>query len=68
MDGWKVIGAVGTVIFRDTNEWKRMNSHIKSLLPQLQTYLQEWKEHSGAKYTLSHIISVSKQMEQLKEK
>jgi len=67
MDG-KVIGAVGTVIFRDTSEWKRMNSHIKSLLPQLQTYLQEWKEHSGAKYTLSHIISVSKQMEQLKEK
>jgi PAS domain S-box-containing protein len=64
----KVIGAVGTVIFRDTNEWKRMNSHIKSLLPQLQTYLQEWKEDNGAKYTLKDIISQSKQMEILKEK
>ncbi len=67
VDG-KVIGAVGTVIFRDTNEWKRMNSHIKSLLSQLQTYLQEWKENNGAKYTLSDIISCSKQMEELKEK
>ncbi|RAK15325.1 PAS domain S-box-containing protein [Anoxybacillus vitaminiphilus] len=64
----KVIGAVGTVIFRDTNEWKRMNSHIRSLLPQLQTYLQEWKEDNGAKYTLQDIISQSKQMEILKEK
>jgi PAS domain S-box-containing protein len=64
----KVIGAVGTVIFRDTNEWKRMNSHIKSLLPELQTYLQEWKEDNGAKYTLKDIISQSKQIEVLKEK
>jgi PAS domain S-box-containing protein len=64
----KIIGAVGTVIFRDTNEWKRMNSHIKSLLPQLQTYLQEWKEDNGAKYTLKDIISQSKQLEILKEK
>ncbi|HZG61424.1 MAG TPA: sigma 54-interacting transcriptional regulator [Anoxybacillus sp.] len=64
----KVIGAIGTVIFRDTNEWKRMNSHIKSLLSQLQTYLQEWKEDNGAKYTLKDIISRSKQIEILKEK
>ncbi|MED5051923.1 sigma 54-interacting transcriptional regulator [Anoxybacillus rupiensis] len=67
VDG-RVIGAVGTVIFRDTNEWKRMNSHIKSLLLQLQTYFQEWTENNGAKYTLTHLISCSKQMEELKEK
>jgi transcriptional regulator with PAS, ATPase and Fis domain len=64
----RVIGAVGTVIFRDTNEWKRMNSHIKSLLLQLQTYFQEWTENNGAKYTLTDLISCSKQMEELKEK
>lgn len=68
VDDGKVIGAVGTVIFRDTNEWKRMNTHIRHLLSQLQTYLQEWKENNGAKYTLSDIISCSKQMEALKEK
>jgi transcriptional regulator with PAS, ATPase and Fis domain len=67
VDG-RVIGAVGTVIFRDTNEWKRMNSHIKSLLLQLQTYFQEWTENNGAKYTLTDLISCSKQMEELKEK
>ncbi|ESU72720.1 ATPase AAA [Geobacillus thermopakistaniensis] len=64
----KIIGAVGTVIFRDIHEWKRMNSHIKSLLLQLQTYLEEWKEDNGAKYTLSDIVSQSKQMEMLKER
>ncbi|MEC8482850.1 MAG: PAS domain-containing protein [Pseudomonadota bacterium] len=31
-DQGKVIGAVGTVIFHDTYEWKRINSHIKALL------------------------------------
>jgi len=64
----KIVGAVGTVIFRDTNEWKRMNTHIRSLLLQLETYLQERKEHRGAKYTLSDIISQSKQVDLLKEK
>lgn len=68
VDDGKVIGAVGTVIFRDTNEWKRMNTHIRHLLSQLQTYWQEWKENNGAKYTLNDIISCSKQIAALKEK
>ncbi|QOR65925.1 sigma 54-interacting transcriptional regulator [Cytobacillus suaedae] len=64
----KVIGALGTVIFRDTKEWDKMSSHIKSLMPQLQTYLQDWQEHNGAKYTLQDIKAVSKQITELKEK
>jgi transcriptional regulator with PAS, ATPase and Fis domain len=64
----EVIGALGTVIFRDTKEWDKMNSHIKSLMPQLQTYLQDWQEHNGAKYTLQDIKAVSKQIKELKEK
>lgn len=64
----EVIGALGTVIFRDTKEWDKMSSHIRSLMPQLQTYLQDWQEHNGAKYTLQDIKSVSKQIKELKEK
>lgn len=64
----EVVGALGTVIFRDTKEWDKMSSHIKSLMPQLQTYLQDWQEHNGAKYTLQDIKAVSKQITELKEK
>lgn len=64
----KLIGALGTVIFRDTKEWNKMNSHIKSLMPKLQTYLQDWDENSGAKYTLQDIKSVSQPITDLKEK
>ncbi|GHI00014.1 sigma-54 interaction domain-containing protein [Neobacillus kokaensis] len=64
----QLFGALGTVIFRDTKEWNRMNSHIKSLLPKLQTYLQDWNENSGAKYTLQDIKTVSTSIMELKEK
>jgi transcriptional regulator with PAS, ATPase and Fis domain len=64
----KLIGALGTVIFRDTKEWNKMNSHIKSLMPKLQTYLQDWEENNGAKYTLQDIKSISKPIRDLKEK
>lgn len=64
----KVVGALGTVIFRDTKEWNKMNSHIKSLMPKLQTYLQDWEENNGAKYTLQDIKGVSRQIIELKEK
>jgi transcriptional regulator with PAS, ATPase and Fis domain len=64
----KLIGALGTVIFRDTNEWNKMSSHIKSLMPQLQNYLQDRQEHPGVKYTLHDIHSVSKEINELKQK
>jgi len=63
-----IIGALGTVIFRDTKEWNKMSSHIKSLMPKLQTYLQDLEESNGAKYTLQDIKTVSKPMIELKEK
>ena len=64
----KVIGALGTVIFRDTKEWNKMSSHIKSLMPQLQTYIEDWQENNGAKYSLHDIKAISKQVVELKEK
>lgn len=64
----EIIGALGTVIFRDTKEWNKMSSHIKSLMPKLQTYLQDLVENNGAKYTLQDIKTVSQPIIELKEK
>ncbi|MEK5441458.1 MULTISPECIES: sigma-54 interaction domain-containing protein [unclassified Fredinandcohnia] len=63
-----IVGAVGAVIFKDTKALNKMNSHIKSLMSQLQTYIEDWQENNGAKYTLTDIKSVSKQVIELKEK
>ncbi|PAF11739.1 hypothetical protein CHH61_25675, partial [Shouchella clausii] len=35
----EVIGAFGTVFFRDTKEWMQMNSHVKSMLTKIQNYI-----------------------------
>ncbi|WP_010678490.1 sigma-54 interaction domain-containing protein [Bacillus timonensis] len=64
----KIIGAVGAVIFRDTKALSKMNSHIKSLMSQFQTYIEDWQESNGAKYTLNDIKTASRQILELKEK
>lgn len=64
----KIIGAVGAVIFRDTKALNKMNSHIKSLMSQLQTYIEDWQENNGAKYTLNDIKTGSRQILELKKK
>lgn len=63
--GEKVIGAIGTVIFKDTKEWKTMNSHIRNVLfSELPESLYVEKELSGVKYSLHDIIgSTSSTME-----
>ncbi|TYS69141.1 PAS domain-containing protein [Sutcliffiella horikoshii] len=64
----EVIGAYGTVIFRDTSEWDKMNSHVKSMLGRIRNYLQEYEQQTGVKYTLEDIIGNSKLIKLLKEK
>ncbi|WP_417899256.1 sigma 54-interacting transcriptional regulator [Bacillus haimaensis] len=64
----EVIGAYGTVIFRDTSEWDKMNSHVKSMLGRIRNYLQEYEQQTGVKYTLEDIIGKSKLIQTLKEK
>ncbi|MFS0822332.1 sigma-54 interaction domain-containing protein [Bacillus sp. 1P02SD] len=64
----KIIGAVGAVIFRDTKALNKMNTHIKSVMSQLQTYIEDWQENNGAKYTLNDIKTESRQILELKEK
>lgn len=66
---WKdgeIIGAFGTVFFRDTNEWMQMNSHVKSMMAKIQNYIQELDR--GVKYTFDDLLGVSSAMQALKEK
>lgn len=62
----EVIAAFGTVFFRDTQEWMKMDSHVKSLITRMQPYIQ--KIDSGVKYTLDDILGGSQQIKSLKEK
>jgi transcriptional regulator with PAS, ATPase and Fis domain len=66
MSGGEIIGAFGTVFFRDTQEWMKMNSHVKSLLNKIQNYIQHID--SGVKYSLEDILGDSRQIASLKEK
>ncbi|ASN06139.1 sigma-54 interaction domain-containing protein [Virgibacillus necropolis] len=64
----RVVGAVGTVLFRDTKEWMKMNSHIKDLLLELEHYRNQFKNKDGATYSLHDIVGSSRQMNDLKNK
>lgn len=64
----ELIGAVGTVIFRDTEQWKQMNTHIKVLLSELEYYRSGSSKENGASYSLNDIVGVSDAIQRLKEK
>ncbi|WP_096439157.1 sigma-54 interaction domain-containing protein [Alteribacter populi] len=64
----KVVGALGMVLFRDTEEWMKMNSHIKDLLLELETYRNQMKKQNGATYSLHDIIGSSPDIQHLKNK
>lgn len=62
----EVIGALGTVFFRDTQAWMKMNSHVKSMLSKMQNYIQDIDR--TVKYGLDDILGQSKELYSLKEK
>ncbi len=64
----KIVGALGMVLFRDTEEWLKMNSHIRDLLLELKAYRSQFDQQNGATYSLHHIISRSPELERLKDK
>ncbi|WP_191603217.1 sigma-54 interaction domain-containing protein [Marinomonas algicola] len=67
-----IIGAVGTVIFHDTHEWKQINSHIKALLAEQDFFQQKAlsadKIKNGASFHLNDIIGDSQVMKSLSTK
>ncbi|MBM7583996.1 transcriptional regulator with PAS, ATPase and Fis domain [Bacillus pakistanensis] len=64
----KIVGAIGTIIFRDIGEWKKMNSHIKGLLSDMNFYRNEWKGTNGLKYSLNDLVGKSNKIKDLKER
>lgn len=62
------VGAVGTVTYRDTEEWRTMNSHIKNLLTELEYYRNVQEENTGAKYSLHDIVGKSTQIMVMKDR
>jgi transcriptional regulator with PAS, ATPase and Fis domain len=65
VDG-EVIGAFGSVIFRDTSEWMQMSSHVKNMMSKIQSYIQDI--NTGVKYSLNDIIGESDSIRELKDK
>lgn len=56
----KVIGAIGFVLYQDTHEWQKINTHIKALLSELDFYRRALdKEQSGAHYHINDLIGRS---------
>ncbi|WP_100010504.1 sigma-54 interaction domain-containing protein [Lentibacillus sediminis] len=66
--GGEIVGAVGTVIFRDTKEWMKMNSHIKDLLLEIEHYRSQLQNLHGKTYSLGDIVGSSRQLNELKNK
>ncbi|MFD2629573.1 sigma-54 interaction domain-containing protein [Oceanobacillus kapialis] len=64
----KVIGAVGTVLYRDTEEWLKMNSHIKDLLLELEHYRNQLRNQYGNTYSLHDIVGSSSSLNIIKNK
>ncbi|MEX1057533.1 MAG: sigma 54-interacting transcriptional regulator, partial [Natronospirillum sp.] len=72
IEGGKIIGAVGTVLFHDTHEWRQINSQIKALLAERDFYHQETtgggSKTTGAHFRLNDIIGRSPAIHALNDK
>ncbi|SFG30968.1 transcriptional regulator [Halobacillus alkaliphilus] len=64
----KTVGALGMVLFRDTEEWKKLNSHIRDLFLELESYRSQMKELNGVDYSLHDMVTSSPEMGELKNK
>lgn len=65
----QVVGAIGTVLFHDTHEWRMMNTQVRALMSELDFYRRALdNQQSGARFHLSDIIGHSEVMRQLNDK
>lgn len=63
-----IMGAIGTIIFRDLDDWKKMNSTIKEILLKHKLIGDDWNVANGVKYSLHDLIGESKEIKELKER
>ena len=52
----KLVGAVGTVSFRNAQEWMEVSHKIHSLMEDLQFYKTEFEKRLSSKYTFADLV------------
>lgn len=55
LDG-ELVGAVGTVIYRNPKEWRDFSRKIQPLIDELHFYKEEFEKELRSKYTFDHLI------------
>ncbi len=63
----KVIGAVGTVLFKDISEVKEMTHQLLDLQSKINKYKGEIERIEGTKYSFDNIVTKDPKMEYLKK-
>lgn len=61
----RVVGAIGTVMFRDVNEVKHLAKKVNKLESKVNLYKREIDRIHQAKYEFEDILTVDRQMKQL---
>lgn len=62
VDG-EIVGAYGSVIFRDLSDWKRLNAHVKTTMERIEQELNQ----GGSLANLTNIVGESVAMRKVKE-
>ena len=63
VDG-KIVGAFGSVIFRDMSDWKKLSSHVRNTMERIQLNIED---NSYTEYRLGDIKGTSPAIRKLKE-
>ncbi|WP_419962622.1 sigma-54 interaction domain-containing protein [Psychrobacillus sp. BM2] len=63
IDG-KIVGAFGSVIFRDMSDWKRLSSHVRNTMERIQLNIED---NSYTEYRLGDIKGTSPAIRKIKE-
>lgn len=58
----EVVGAVGTILFKDILEVKHLNDHLEQMKQHVKKYKQEMKRLNLAKYSFEQILTADPQM------
>jgi len=66
--GGRVIGAIGTVIYHDTWEWRQMNAQVRALEAEVDYYRQALDARAGARWQLTDVVGESEAMRMLNAK
>lgn len=60
----EIVGAFGSVVFRDMSDWKKLSSHVRTTMERIQFNLED---NSYKEYRLADIKGTSSAMRKIKE-